>query len=151
MKQLRDIRVAQILTGAKEIIANRWRKGAYVQDASGANKADFGMSFGIPDEDYDDWGYCGDGALRRAAKNAIKNWHEIERRSQGEALLHRAQKALSAPIERRLNASDISIPDRSHHKIWCFNDLPETTLDDMMACFDEAIEDACGKVKEGNE
>lgn len=149
MKQLRDIRVSQILKSARDIVAERWAKGFYVSGPNGENKTDISKSFGIPDYDNDDWGYCGDGALRRSIKNQMKQFKEIERNSQAEHLLHEAQKALVQPILRRMtHEQTVEAPMRSHQKIWYFNDLPEVNQETMLEIYDEAIEESCRKVRE---
>lgn len=146
MRQLRHMRTAQILKEAREIVATRWDKNNYVTDSKGKDKTDLDRQFGIPDDD-DDYSYCGDGAMRRAVKNAIKHWDEIKKGSQAESVLYEAQKALAKPIAKRLTTEQIT-GKRSHQLMWCFNDLPTTTKEDILAVYDEAIEEACKVVQD---
>ena len=141
MGKLQDLmRVVDILKGAKDIIATRWVKGNYVRDAKGNGK-NMGVWLGIPDQDESDWGYCGDGALRRKIKNELHNWNIRE--SKAESLLYEAQKAIAGRIEARA-PNQISRPNA---KIWCFNDLPETTQEIMLEIYDEAIAEQCALVR----
>lgn len=144
-------RVAQILRGAREIVAERWIKNAFVADrATRATKDDLFSSetlFYIPDEDNDEWGYCGDGALRRALKNELKNWNDVTK-NKAWSLLHGAHKALSEQIrQRRPDLVVCEPPDRPQERIWCFNDLEETSREDILAVFDDAIEAQCAIVQ----
>ena len=67
MGKLQDlVRVANILKGARDIIARRWVKGCYVSDAAGKSMVDNGRWMYLPDYDEADFGYCGDGALCHA-------------------------------------------------------------------------------------
>lgn len=151
MKQLlKNIRIAQVLKSAREIVEKRWVKGAFAKTGDGEDRGGDGASgfFGIPDFGDDDWGYCGDGALRRAIKNELKLWQDHDgpiQKWKVEKILHETHKALVPPIKKRSIISvDGGYPQQA---IWCFNDLPETNKEDILAVFDEAIEEQCAKVK----
>lgn len=143
MKMINAVRVSQVLAKARDIVATRWNKNNYVTGPNGEDKSDRRSFLGIPDDDDDSWGYCGDGALRRAIKNEMKLWKEQPTGPKVESLLHDCQKALAKPIEKR----NPLIIGRSHHKMWIFNDLKTTTKDDILAIYDEAIEEQCEKVR----
>lgn len=156
MKQLlKNIRIAQVLKSAREIVEKRWVKGAFARTGDGAARGgDSADGFlGIPDFGDDDWGYCGDGALRRAIKNELKLWQDHDGPIQKwkiEKILHETHKALVPPIQRRraVLADGGFLEIRPQNAIWCFNDLPDTRKEDILAVFDEAIEAQCAKVKE---
>lgn len=146
MKLLKDIRVSHVLARARDIVAARWVQDSYVSGPNGEDKSNLYAFLGIPDDDQDDWGYCGDGALRRAVKMEMAKWQEKPKNSEIETILHGAQKALSKAIQKRIP----SIADhgrRSHQQVWCFNDMPSTTKEDMLAAYDDAITDQCEVVK----
>lgn len=137
------MRVVDVLKGARDIIAARWVQGNYVKDGQGFGRNTNEGYLGLPDEDHDDWGYCGDGALRRKIKNEIANWNV--RPSKGESILYDAQKALAGRIRIRTKQS-VECP-RPAGRIWCFNDLPGTTKEIMLEVYDEAIAEQCELVK----
>jgi len=146
MKQLINMmHVGKILQEAREIVSKRWGKGAFVRSPDGRDKTGYSSLFGVPDDDDGCDIYCSDGAMRRAAKNLIKQSHENISKSKAGTLLEKSQSALVNSISKKW-AHVGAHPDPAN--IWFFNDAADRTQHDILEVFDDAIAEHCALTQE---
>lgn len=140
-------KVGKVLQGARDIVASRWCKGSYVSKGGEKIEPTPHAKFGIPDDDFDDFSYCGDGALRRAVKNLIKNSRYQISNTKARNLLETAQFTVSRAISRK-NYAFRDEGEGGAPAIWGFNDAPETKKEDVLEVIDRAIAENCEVVKQ---
>lgn len=109
----------EVIDEAIRLLRKGWTKGCYAEDEEGNT-----VTIGSPKA----CRFCAIGATIRAAAGSESNF--IEELDQFAPLLTRAL--------RRLRPNDARIP---YYGIADFNDDPDTTLEDVIAVFEEARKD----------